>query len=264
MSFARLPGIQNPHKAFTLIELLVVISIIALLIGILLPALRTARESARSIACASNQRQIGISVAAYQADYDEYLPTTTASTTVGWGPLFGKKNLWALGYTQSPAFWSCPANTYTQGVETSAASSAGGPHFRRFDGEPDLDNVPGYAWNIRTGDWNPTTGTFGNGARTAVPGTSPTKYIYTWRASDLSYPTRDVLVGDANLWQNSVRFNYKTQYMWYYSYYGYGDFERHSGTVNFLHADGHVESRDSIAFDEWYNGFYPGIEIDFR
>lgn len=63
----------NNH-AFTLIELLVVISMIALLISILLPALQQARYAARSMACLSNQRQIGIAMVAYTGDYRGYFP----------------------------------------------------------------------------------------------------------------------------------------------------------------------------------------------
>jgi prepilin-type N-terminal cleavage/methylation domain-containing protein/prepilin-type processing-associated H-X9-DG protein len=65
----RRPGKQ----AFTLIELLVVISIIALLVGILLPALGAARRTAQRISCASNQRQLGLAFAIYaQANNDHY------------------------------------------------------------------------------------------------------------------------------------------------------------------------------------------------
>lgn len=61
-------------RCFTLIELLVAISIIALLVGILLPALSAARNTALIIKCASNQKQIVLGTAAYATDYDGAIP----------------------------------------------------------------------------------------------------------------------------------------------------------------------------------------------
>ena len=75
---------MSKNKAFTLIELLVVIAVIALLMGILMPALQSARKQGRRVACASNLRQWGLAVAAYAAENDEQLLKTV--DTWGSGP----------------------------------------------------------------------------------------------------------------------------------------------------------------------------------
>lgn len=64
----------DQRMSFTLIELLVVIAIIAVLAGILLPALNSARESGRKTQCINNLRQIGIGLVIYTNDYDGILP----------------------------------------------------------------------------------------------------------------------------------------------------------------------------------------------
>src|SRR5262249_39491384 len=66
-------------KGFTLIELLVVISIVALLVSLLLPSLKEARRTARIATCAANERQLGIMLAMYNNDCQDYIPSPCVS-----------------------------------------------------------------------------------------------------------------------------------------------------------------------------------------
>lgn len=65
---------MNTKKGFTLIELLVVVSIIALLVSILLPALGKAREQAQNVVCMTNMKQLGMATVLWSQEHDGWFP----------------------------------------------------------------------------------------------------------------------------------------------------------------------------------------------
>ncbi len=99
-------------KFFTLIELLIVIAIIAILAGMLLPALNKARQKAQTIQCISNLSQMGKAIVMYQMDYQEYLPcgyTGEGSPERRWFreifPYVGSAKVYSCPTNKVPAFW---------------------------------------------------------------------------------------------------------------------------------------------------------------
>ncbi len=73
-------SLSKRKKGFTLIELLVVIAIIALLVSILLPSLKRAKDLAMNVVCKTNLRGIGMSSALYRNDFDDMFPFTIPAT----------------------------------------------------------------------------------------------------------------------------------------------------------------------------------------
>ncbi len=88
---------EKGRKGFTLIELLIVIAIIAILAGMLLPALNSVRQKAREIACLNNQKQFGLANHLYAEDYKDYF-IVACWTGTWWMELAGQKYPYAGNY----------------------------------------------------------------------------------------------------------------------------------------------------------------------
>tara|TARA_A100001037_G_scaffold300613_1_gene328493 strand:+ start:796 stop:1665 length:870 start_codon:yes stop_codon:yes gene_type:complete len=123
----------TPHDAptgFTLIELLVVIAIIAILAGMLLPALGNAKNKAAGARCLSNTRQIGIAFTMYVDDYDGHLPDkdwgrgpyrNAAGKNCG-GEWQQTPAIQLHPYLNAPKVWVCPTKKRGQFYSTEPGS----------------------------------------------------------------------------------------------------------------------------------------------
>jgi prepilin-type N-terminal cleavage/methylation domain-containing protein/prepilin-type processing-associated H-X9-DG protein len=110
---------RSRSNGFTLIELLVVIAIIAILASILFPVFGRARENARRSSCQSNLKQIGLGMAQYTQDYDEFFPLSvinpvnppTGGAPVGWADAIQP-------YLKSTQIFQCPSEGTAPGADS--------------------------------------------------------------------------------------------------------------------------------------------------
>ncbi len=95
-------------RAFTLIELLVVIAIIALLLAILMPSLRRARDQAKGVTCRNNLKQIGLAFTLYTEDNEGKFPRNGGIWIVRFLPYLGGQGDQDKDY-QEMGVYNCPS-----------------------------------------------------------------------------------------------------------------------------------------------------------
>jgi prepilin-type processing-associated H-X9-DG protein/prepilin-type N-terminal cleavage/methylation domain-containing protein len=249
------------RRAFTLVELLVVIGVVALLISILLPVLGKARESARTVKCQSNLRQLGIATQMYVGAYKGYLPYPTTT--------FGESALWFNALD--------PFLAAKQGRPGATGVAAGRAYktykqcvvWETFEGERDSGAQSDTKEFARTYKMN-THLRWNNITR--LPPTSSTFVVAPARFTDIREPARFVYLGDG------ISLDYTGQIP---SQWESGQFSmevndpseanpalRHQKGANILFVDGHVETvrlktirknlrapQNAITVDTWESEF---------
>lgn len=155
---------RRPRGGFTLVELLVVIAIIAVLVGLLLPAVQTAREAARRSSCQNNLKQQGLAIHNYH-DTKNRLPSggrPPDASTVRCGvfvymlPFLDKKTLWDRYDTS--VTWSDPKNLPVSSTRVAEFECPSAPrHGNQLDHNPDGTSGFG-AGIVAVGDYGASLG----------------------------------------------------------------------------------------------------------
>ncbi len=165
---------------FTIIELLVVVSIIAILVAILLPALNKAREKAQAIQCLANLKQIGVGMATYLGDNDDTLP-----------PVFGGTNP-----TETAPYWHHNLLKIKEGTSIVGSGSYISPQILRCPAMPPMTDIlyfPHYGINqtmlvysmYLKKENSPTGSAYFSGRASKIPNASRKFLIVdTWNCND--------------------------------------------------------------------------------
>jgi prepilin-type N-terminal cleavage/methylation domain-containing protein/prepilin-type processing-associated H-X9-DG protein len=100
------PRTGRLRRAFTLIELLVALGVIAIILGLTLPAVQSAREAARRLSCVSNLRQIGIASHNYAASWTGFPPSSSGFLLPGGRGVYPSTHVSLLSYLEQSALFN--------------------------------------------------------------------------------------------------------------------------------------------------------------